>query len=114
MFRPYGFLSAAALLGLYLLVVSPVAAQSNNPPATNNAAARLTTSGMDHYYSVEYDAALADLEKAMKLRPDDPFAANRYLEAVLFCQLYRAGALEAGTYMGEGFLKAKPINLEPQ
>ena len=114
MFRPYRFLSAATLLGLLLLVVSPVTAQTNNPPATNDAFARLTASGMDHYYAVEYDAALADLEKAMKLRPGDPFAVNHYLEALLFCQLYRAGALDAGTYMGEGFLKAKPINLDPK
>ncbi len=101
-------------MGLVLLLVSPVGAETNDSPGTNDAYARLTASGLEHYYSLEYDAALRDLEQAMKLRPDDPFAANHYLEALLFSQLYRAGALDSGAYMGEGFLKAKPINLDPK
>src|SRR5437763_2109889 len=48
----------------------------------------LTQSGLEHYYSLEYDQALKDFQKAIEVNPDDPKAVNHLLETVLFSQLY--------------------------
>jgi len=66
-----------------------------------------TREGLDHFYNSDYDPAIQDLEKALKAHPDDPFAANHLLEAVLVREIDREGALDAELYLGTEFLHAK-------
>lgn len=73
----------------------------------------LTQSGFEHYYSLEYDQAVKDFQKALELSPDDPRAYNHLLEALLFRELYRHDALDTSLYLQEGFLNSKQITLEP-
>jgi tetratricopeptide (TPR) repeat protein len=63
--------------------------------------------GFEHFYNSDYDSAIQNFEKAQKTRPDDPFAANHLLEAVLVREIDREGALNAELYMGTEFLHAK-------
>ena len=73
----------------------------------------LTRSGFEHYYSLEYDQAVKEFQKALELSPDDPRAYNHLLEALLFRELYRHDALDTSLYLQEGFLNSKQITLEP-
>jgi tetratricopeptide (TPR) repeat protein len=73
-----------------------------------------TLEGFDHFYNMEYDAAIADFEQAIKTHPQDPFAVNHLLEGVLFRELHREGALDAQLYMGKEFLHEKKSAISPE
>jgi tetratricopeptide (TPR) repeat protein len=73
--------------------------------ADNDAATR---KGFDHFYNLEYDKAIHEFEIAQQAHPDDPFAANHTLEAVIFKELLRTGALDTEAYAGDNFLARKP------
>lgn len=68
-----------------------------------------TREGLDHFYNSDYDPAIQDFEKAQTAHPDDPFAANHLLEAVLVREIDREGALNAELYLGTEFLHAKKV-----
>jgi tetratricopeptide (TPR) repeat protein len=89
---------------------------ARNEPAPGGALASdaVSRSGLDHFYNMEYDKAIHDFELAVQARPDDPFAANRLLTAVVFKELYRIGALDTELYSGEGFQAAAQVPPDPQ
>ena len=72
----------------------------------------LTRSGFEHFYSLEYDQAIRDFQKALEARPDEPKAINHLLEARLFQQLYRYNALDTRLYMKQRFLTSKQVPMD--
>ena len=72
-----------------------------------------TRAGFEHYYNLEYDAAVAEFEKAEKAHADDPFAVNHLLSTVLFRELYRVGALDTGLYSNNSFITKKKFEIDP-
>jgi tetratricopeptide (TPR) repeat protein len=74
----------------------------------------LTRSGFDHYYSLEYDQAIRDFQKAWEARPDEPNALNHLLEAKLFQELYRYNALDTRLYTRQRFLTSKHVPIDPE
>ena len=100
------------VLCLGLAAVADAQAPRNQPtaaassfvhPNTNPAARR----AFDHFYNTEYDKAIQLFEGLAKQHPNDPFANNYLLCAVLFRELYRVGALDAETYADDDFLDRK-------
>ena len=73
----------------------------------------LTRTGFEHFYSLEYDQAIQDFQKAWEARPDEPKAINHLLEARLFQQLYRYNALDTRLYSKQRFLTSKQVPIEP-
>jgi tetratricopeptide (TPR) repeat protein len=73
----------------------------------------LTQSGFEHFYSLEYDQAIRDFQKALEARPDEPKAFNHLLEARLFQQLYKYNALDTRLYAKQRFLTSKQVPIEP-
>jgi len=74
-----------------------------------------TRKGFDHFYNLEYDKAIREFETAQAAHPDDPFAINHTLAAVIFKELYRIGALDTESYAGDNFLTRKPAEpLDPK
>jgi len=73
----------------------------------------LTRSGFEHFYNMEYDAAIRDFEKSAKDHPDDPFALNHLLTGVMFKELYRIGALDSELYAQDDFLTSKQFPIDP-
>ncbi len=71
----------------------------DNDPTTRRA--------YEHFYNLEYDKAVKDLEAAQAAHPDDPFATNHLLGVVVFRELYRIGALDTEAYAADGFLTKK-------
>ncbi len=115
--RPYQYTPPSPhwnLLILFILTstfgVNLAAAQGVAPQASFES---LTRSGMEHYYSLEYDKAVSDLQAATQANPDDPKAVNHLLEAVLFRELYRHGALDTSLYTQQSFINGKQISLDP-
>jgi tetratricopeptide (TPR) repeat protein len=74
--------------------------------------AALTRAGWDHFYSLEYDLALRDFEKALQSRPDDAAAVNHVLDGVLYRELYRYNALDTRLYAKQGFLNSKQVPVD--
>jgi tetratricopeptide (TPR) repeat protein len=73
-----------------------------------------TRKGFDHFYNLEYDKAIHEFEAAQAAHPDDPFAVNHLLSAVIFKELYRIGALDTEAYAADNFLSRKPAEpLDP-
>lgn len=65
-------------------------------------------------YSLEYDKAIAAFEATAKRYPDDPFAINHLLQAVLLKELFRLNALDTTLYADNGFLTGKPLAGDPK
>ena len=74
----------------------------------------LSRSGFDHFYNMEYDKAIHDFELDAQQHPEDPFAANHLLTAVLFKELYRIGALDTEIYASDSFLSVRQFSPDPQ
>ena len=74
----------------------------------------VTSEGFERFYNSDYDAAIRDFEQAQKAHPDDPFAANHLLQAVLLRELEREGALSSQLYMGADFLHVERQPVDPQ
>jgi tetratricopeptide (TPR) repeat protein len=88
-----------------------VPATSSVPAATAEA---LTRSGIDHYYNTDYEHAISDFERVVEMKPQDPAAVNHLLAAIIFRELYRAGALNTTLYSGDSFINnTRPIKIEP-
>lgn len=66
----------------------------------------LNAAAFDHFYNLDYDRAIAEFEQVRSRHPDDPFAVNHLLTAVLFRELDRIGALNAGDYANDSFVSA--------
>jgi hypothetical protein len=55
---------------------------------------------------MDYDRSIQEFTVLFQRHPDDPDAVNHLLNAVLFRELYRIGALSAGEYANDSFLTA--------
>lgn len=72
-----------------------------------------TKAGLDAMYLLEYDQAIASFQKTLERRPDDPFAINHVLQAVMLRELFRLNALDTTLYADNGFLTGKPLPGDP-
>ncbi len=70
----------------------------------------------DHFYNLDYDRAVQEFDQVLKRHPDDAFAINHLLTAILFHELYQMGVLNTGEYANDSFIKAahRPINPQAQ
>ena len=107
-FRHVSRASAPPILVLILLLAA-VALRAASPSdsslsITIRPADPLSDAALDHYYNLEDDAAVSEFEKIAARHPNDPFALNHLLSAVLFRELYRMGAINTGDYAGDSFI----------
>jgi tetratricopeptide (TPR) repeat protein len=110
---PYrGVSKSLFFLLISLIGVGVTPAGGGSPPDKVDFEA-LTHSGFEHFYSLEYDQAIQDFQKALEARPDEPKALNHLLEARLFQQLYKYNALDTRLYTKERFLSSKQVPIEP-
>jgi tetratricopeptide (TPR) repeat protein len=64
----------------------------------------LNQAAFEHYYNLDYDAAIQDFERILARHPNDPFAVNHLLSAVQVRELYRMGAMNTGEYSNDSFV----------
>ncbi len=96
--RPAGQQAASAAL-------PPITATMKSDP--------LTRTAFDHYYNLEYDKAVKEFERALEQHPQDPFAVNHLINALMFRELYRTGALDTSLYANNSFIDKKTYPVDP-
>jgi len=67
-----------------------------------------TEAAFDHFYDMDYERATQEFEKIVEKHPDDPFAVNHLLTAVLMRDLYDTGAMNTGDYANDSFIGRTP------
>jgi tetratricopeptide (TPR) repeat protein len=66
----------------------------------------LNLTAFNRFYNLDYEHAVQGFEQVLERHPDDPFAVNHLLTAVLFRELYRIGVLNTGEYANDSFISA--------
>ena|ERR1022692_608057 len=84
--------------------VSPESRPADFRPTDFRPPDPLNQSAFEHYYNLDYDAAIQDFEKILARHPNDPFAMNHLLSAVQVRELYRMGAMNTGEYANDSFI----------
>jgi tetratricopeptide (TPR) repeat protein len=75
----------------------------------------LAKQGFDHFYNLEYDAAIEDFSKAVERDPSAPDLHNHLADAIVFREMYRGGALESELVTGNNpFLRRPRLNATPE
>jgi len=94
-----------ALIAIILLVLvrAGLAADLGVSP-TFRPADPLNQAAFEHYYNLEYDAAVQDFERILARHPNDAFAVNHLLSAIQVRELYRMGAMNTGEYANDSFI----------
>src|SRR5579872_6150041 len=104
------------LLFLVLLASCTVAAQitpdSSRPQGAPHDAH--VDAAFDHFYNMEYSRAIQDFEKMVQTRPNDAFALNHLLTAILMSNLYETGGMNTGDYTNESFIGHAPRPTDPK
>ena len=78
-------------------------------------AQNLLDDGWDHFYNLEYDAAIADFQRAIAQDPNSPDLHNHLAEAIVFKEMYRNGALESEMVSGNNsLLRRARMNPPPE
>jgi hypothetical protein len=80
------------------LAAAPPISTALRPPDPLNSAA------FEHYYNIDYDAAVQDFERILARHPNDAFALNHLLSAIQVRELYRMGAMNSGEYSNDNFI----------
>jgi len=102
------------------LLTSAVAAQMNTQATHPEEALSfrpndpLNRAAFDHFYNLDYDRSVQEFDQVLQRHPDDPFAVNHFLTAVLFRELYRMGALNTGEYANDTFIRAAHRPADPK
>lgn len=106
-----GWTVAAALL----LTITVRSQQSPAKPASTQGVTEkfrflpadpLNAQAFEHFYNMEYERSIQEFTLILQRHADDPDAINHLLNAVLFHELYRIGALNAGEYANDSFLNS--------
>ncbi len=95
----------SGLTAIILLILVPVclAAEPAIPTALRPFDP-LSQAAFEHYYNLDHEAAIQDYEKILERHPNDPFAMNHLLSAILMRELYRMGAMNTGEYSNDSFI----------
>jgi tetratricopeptide (TPR) repeat protein len=78
-------------------------------------AQNLLDDGWDHFYNLEYEAAIDDFQRAIAQDPNSPDLHNHLAEAIVFKEMYRNGALESEMVSGNNsLLRRARMNPSPE
>jgi tetratricopeptide (TPR) repeat protein len=115
-FPSRGLVYALSFLLAAQAIVS--ASPQQTGPASGSLAYRphdpLNLDAFNHFYNLDYDRAVQEFEQVLGRHPDDPFAVNHFLTAVLFRELYRIGALNTGEYANDSFIATPHRPADPK
>jgi tetratricopeptide (TPR) repeat protein len=111
---PRSVSSAAKWLVLGLLAfTTPFCLGASDPALLLRPPDALNQSAFEHLYNLDHDAAVQDFEKIAAHHPNDPFALNHLLSAILLRELYHMGAINTGEYMNDSFIGAAHRTADP-
>jgi tetratricopeptide (TPR) repeat protein len=106
------------VVSLCFLIASCIAAASQSRLASDSRHGvphdPQTEAAFDHFYNMDYDRAMQEFEKIVERHPNDPFALNHLLTAVLMHDLYDTGAMNTGDYTNDSFIGRTPRPTKPE
>jgi len=73
-----------------------------------------TDAAFEHFYNMDYDRAIQEFERILEKHPNDAFAVNHLLTAVLMHDLYETGAMNTGDYANDSFIGRTPRPTDPK
>ena len=95
----------AALCAVPLLALAAICAAADSAPLpVYRPSDPQNQAAFEKLYNLDYDASIQDFEKVLSRHPNDPFAVNHLLSAVLVRELYRTGAMNTGEYANDSFV----------
>lgn len=66
--------------------------------------------GFEHFYNLEYEEAIQEFRSQVEKEPENPNAYNHLAQAILYREMFRAGALESELVSGTNpFLKREKL-----
>jgi tetratricopeptide (TPR) repeat protein len=98
----------------FLLAAQAMAADSNSESLAFRPHDPQNLTAFNHFYNLDYDRAVQEFEQVLARHPDDPFAVNHFLTAILFRELYRMGVLNTGEYANDTFISAPHRPADPK
>ncbi|HEY1679644.1 MAG TPA: hypothetical protein VGG04_18145 [Candidatus Sulfotelmatobacter sp.] len=104
------FLYRSSLLPIVLLCSTFALGQSQPAEKSAHGAPRdpQTEAAYERFYNMDYDRAEQEFEKIVEKRPNDPYAVNHLLTAVLMHDLYETGSMNTGDYTNDSFIGRSP------
>ena len=102
------------VLVLLLVTGSLVSAQTGPAKLSFRPNDPANATAFDQFYNLNYDGAIQGFEQVVARHPDDAFAVNHLLTAVLFKELYRMGALNTGDYENDSFIGPPHLPPDPK
>ncbi len=103
------------LLVCLLILCLPAQAQPQNSHTDPLNLDPLVRQGYDHFYNLDYEAALKDFNQVAGQHPQDPMAWNYILVVTIFRELYHQDLLDTTYYAHDSFLFSKrEINISKQ
>lgn len=107
---------STAALPIFLCLVIGATAQSQPAAKTPHGVPHdpQTEVAFDHFYNMDYDRATQEFERIVEKRPNDPFAVNHLLTAVLMHNLYDTGGMNTGDYTNDSFIGRAPRPTDPK
>jgi len=97
-----------------LMVVTSIAPAQASAQLSFRPADPLNNVAFDHFYNMDYARSISEFDQVLQKHPDDPFAVNHILTAVLFQELYRMGALNTGDYANDSFVATAHRPADPK
>jgi tetratricopeptide (TPR) repeat protein len=103
----YRFTTSVLVFAVCLTVAFAQPASSPGTPAVSLSPKTrdpLTNRAFERFYNLDYDHAIQDFQAVLDKNPNDAFAVNHLMSAVLIRELYRMGAMNTGEYAGDSFI----------
>lgn len=92
------------MLAVLLLAGAECCLAAAAAPISYRPADPLNQTAFQRLYDLDYEGSIQDFEKVEARHPNDPFAINHLLSAVLVRELYRMGAMNTGEYANDSFV----------
>jgi len=110
------FTQRSALLPVLLVSFTLLTAAQSQPDPRPQGAPRdpQSDAAFDNFYNMEYDHATHEFERFLEKHPNDPFAVNHLLTAVLMRDLYETGAMNTGDFTNDSFIGHAPRPTDPK
>src|SRR5579871_1852861 len=98
---------SSSVVSLLVLIFAAALVSAQPPHALPLHADPTVREGYQHFYNLDYPAAIDLFRKVQSAHPGDPSATTFLLEAEVFAELYRQDLLDTTFYANDGFLTGK-------
>ena len=89
-----------------LLLAGTAAVLAEEPPVSK---------GFEYFYNLQYDESIAEFGRQVAERPNEPAGYNHLAQAILYRNMFRAGALESELVSGTNpFLRRSKVDASPE